>query len=275
MKILNNQFKNLNEVLDKYKYEYQNAYPFPSIYIDDFINPVLLDKVLEEFPDLDKKDIYYNDPTAKKHASSGDGRFGPYTKMLIEYLNSEEFINFLNHLTGIKEKLIADPYFEGGGFHEIKKGGFLKVHVDFHFHKIMKLDRRLNLLIYLNKEWKEEYGGHFELWEKDMSKCTAKILPIFNRMCLFSTTSNSWHGHPEPLNCNEYQSRKSLAIYYYSDGRPDHELTRSQRNRITTTFVARKGKDSINLILYNFMFNLANRLLPKAVINYIKNSKLF
>ena len=274
MKILNSQFNNLNDVLTMYKEKYQKAHPFPSIYIDDFINPDLLNKVLEEFHNLNKKDLYYNDPTARKHATNGDHHFGEYTKELVEYLNSQDFINFLNDLTGIKEKLIPDPYFEGGGFHEIKKGGFLKIHVDFHCHKIMKLDRRLNLLIYLNKDWEEDYGGHFELWERDMSKCVKKILPIFNRMSIFSTTGNSWHGHPDPLTCPDNRSRKSLAIYYYSDGRPDSEINKNQRNRITTTFVARKGKDSMSLILFNFMFNLANKLLPLSVMKFIKNRNL-
>jgi len=273
MNILNDQFNNLNEVLNKYQNAYRNAHPFPSIYIDDFINPKLLSNVLEEFPNLNKNDLHYNDPTAKKHASNGDQKFGYYTKKLIEFLHSQEFIQFLNDLTGIKEPLVSDPYFEGGGFHEIKKGGFLKIHVDFHSHKITKLDRRLNLLIYLNKEWEESYGGHFELWEKDMSQCAARILPIFNRMAIFSTTGDSWHGHPDPVTCPENQSRKSLALYYYSDGRPSSELNRSQRGRITTTFKARKGKDSSKLTLFNAMSNLANNLLPMEVIKFIKRYK--
>jgi Rps23 Pro-64 3,4-dihydroxylase Tpa1-like proline 4-hydroxylase len=81
----------------------------------------------------------------------------------VHFLNSQPFLEFLQQLTGIKETLIPDPYFEGGGFHEIKPGGYLKMHVDFHKHKLTKLDRRLNILVYLNEDWKEEYGGHFEL----------------------------------------------------------------------------------------------------------------
>jgi hypothetical protein len=128
--------------------------------------------------------------------------------------------------------------------------------------------------LYLNKNWEEEWGGDLQLWNKDMSMCVKKILPIFNRMSIFSTTGNSWHGHPDPLTCPDNRSRKSLALYYYSDGRPDSELNKNQRNRITTTFVARKGKDSIFLVLFNYMFNLANKLLPLSVIKFIKNRNL-
>ncbi|RMG84682.1 MAG: 2OG-Fe(II) oxygenase [Bacteroidetes bacterium] len=177
---------------------------------------------------------------------------------------------FLQNLTGIKETLIPDPYFEGGGFHQIKPGGFLKVHVDFHKHKLMGLDRRINVLVYLNEDWKEEYGGHFELWETDMSKCALKIAPLFNRMAIFSTTDYSWHGHPDPLTCPPDRSRKSLALYYYTNGRPDSEISPANRQRITTTFTARKGQDSPKMTLFNSMVNLANDLLPPIVVKGIK-----
>jgi hypothetical protein len=99
----------------------------------------------------------------------------------------------------------------------------LKIHADFNKHPKTKLDRRLNVLVYLNEDWHEEYGGHFELWDKEMKGVKTKILPLFNRMALFSTTSNSYHGHPNPLTCPPDRTRKSLALYYYTNGRPDSE----------------------------------------------------
>jgi Rps23 Pro-64 3,4-dihydroxylase Tpa1-like proline 4-hydroxylase len=141
----------------------------------------------------------------------------------LQELNSAEFLKFLESLTGI-EGLIGDPYYEGGGIHETKKGGFLKVHTDFNYHKKLKLDRRINLLLYLNSDWKEEYGGHLELWDTDMSSCRRKLLPVINRMVIFSTTDFSYHGHPEPLSCPDNRSRRSLAFYYYTNGRPGSEV---------------------------------------------------
>lgn len=271
--ILNDEFSDLSLVSSKYREKYIHNTPFPSIYFDDFFNPEFLKKVLNEFPELNKskEDIYYENPNEKKHASKGDEKFGPHTKELVTFLNSQEFRDFLNALTGIEEPLQADPYFEGGGFHEIKPGGFLKIHVDFHKHRKLNLDRRLNILVYLNEDWKEEYGGHFELWEKDMSKSVVKILPKFNRLALFSTTGNSWHGHPDPLTCPPDRSRKSLALYYYSDGRPDSELSKDQSDRITTTFVPRKGKDKSTMTIYNTAVNFANEILPKSVVKFIKS----
>ena len=104
--------------------------------------------------------------------------------------------------------MIPDPSFDGGGLHQILPGGFLKVHADFNKHDKTKLDRRLNVLIYLNKNWKEEYGGHFELWDRTMHHSEIRILPIFNRMAIFSTTDSSFHGHPDALKCPEGMTRK-------------------------------------------------------------------
>ncbi|MBI1224865.1 MAG: 2OG-Fe(II) oxygenase [Bacteroidetes bacterium] len=188
----------------------------------------------------------------------------------MHFLNSQPFLEFLQNLTGIEETLVPDPYFEGGGCHQIKSGGFLKVHVDFHKHKMMGLDRRVNVLVYLNEDWDEAWGGHFELWEKDMSKCVTRIAPFFNRMAIFSTTDFSWHGHPDALACPPDRSRKSLALYYYTNGRPDSEVSEANRQRITTTFAARKGQDSTKMTAFNNMVNLANDLLPPIVVKGIK-----
>jgi hypothetical protein len=126
-------------------------------------------------------------------------------------------------------------------------------------------------LFYLNEDWEESYGGHFELWERDMSKSVTKILPLFNRVALFSTTGDSWHGHPDPLTCPPDRSRRSLALYYYTNGRPKHELSKGDENRVTTTFKAREGMDSADMKRYNGMVNLANKVLPDSVVRFIKS----
>jgi Rps23 Pro-64 3,4-dihydroxylase Tpa1-like proline 4-hydroxylase len=273
--MINEKYANLDVLAKSLAEKYQNSHPFPNLYLDDFFDPNFLEKVLEEFPDLDKVDdkIYYKNPNEDKLASKGEAQFGPNTRRLVHFLNSQTFLEFLQELTGIEETLIPDPYFEGGGFHQIKPGGFLKIHVDFHKHRKMQLSRRLNLLIYLNKNWEESYGGHFELWEKDMSASALKIAPLFNRIAMFSTTGDSWHGHPEPLSCPPDRSRKSLALYYYTNGRPESELSKADRDRITTTFKGRGGQDSTKMTIYNTAVNLANKILPKKVIEIIKSKR--
>jgi Rps23 Pro-64 3,4-dihydroxylase Tpa1-like proline 4-hydroxylase len=200
--------------------------------------------VRDEFPDLSTLNaLHFNNPNEKKFASKGDADFGPKTRELIYFLQSAPFLQFLQELTSIEEALLGDPYLIGGGLHEIKRGGLLKVHADFNKHSLTGLDRRLNVLIYLNRDWKEEYGGHFELWDKEMKVAQQRILPAFNTLAMFSTTDTSYHGHPDPLTCPEGESRKSIALYYYTNGRPATEVDSSQSDH-STLFRARAGHDA-------------------------------
>lgn len=241
MDFLSKEYSNLVEVASQKSSDYQNAPPFPNIHFEKFFNPEFLDLVLEEFPDLSKGDsIRLLHAKENKFNAKGEQRFGTKTKAFMHFLNSEPFLNFLQELTGIEEKLMPDPYFIGGGQHELKPGGFLKIHADFNKHKPTGLDRRLNVLIYLNKNWKDEYGGHFELWDLDMENCVQKILPAFNTMAIFSTTDFSYHGNPGIVKCKEGNSRKSLALYYYTNGRPSEEINQGLEDH-STLFKARKG----------------------------------
>lgn len=230
----------LNELALKHRDEYANAQPFPHIVIDNFFPEEVLNDILNEYPksgDIDWQK--FENKAEKKLANKHERYMGDHTRSLLYQLNSSTFITFLETLTGIGG-IIPDPHFEGGGLHQIERGGYLKVHADFNRHTRMRLDRRLNLLLYLNKDWKEEYGGYLELWDTAMTRCEKKILPIFNRFVLFTTTDFTYHGHPEPLTCPEGWTRKSLALYYYTNGRPASEVTGKEHS---TLFQARPGED--------------------------------
>lgn len=194
---------------------------------------------------------------------------GPKVRELIHFLNSEPFLVFLQELTSIKESLIGDPYLIGGGLHEIKRGGLLKVHADFNKHTLTGLDRRLNVLVYLNKDWKEEYGGHFELWDKDMQRSAKKILPAFNTLAMFSTTDFSYHGHPDPLNCPPDRSRRSVALYYYSNGRPVSEINQGLVEH-STLFKARKGHEDEVVAEKASWKQKAKRFVPPVLLDLLK-----
>lgn len=221
--------------------KYRSERPFPNASFDNFFDSAKLDEVLAEFPDLQKENaIKFDDTIQKKFAGKGEASFGPKTRQFMHFLNSEPFLNFLQGLTGIEEVLVPDPYFIGGGLHEIKRGGLLKIHADFKKNEKFGLDRRINALVYLNKDWKEEYGGHFELWNENIERCERKVLPKFNTLAIFSTTDFSFHGHPNELTCPEDMSRKSLALYYYSNGRPSSEIN-PEKGEHETLFVPRAG----------------------------------
>lgn len=261
--------EHLDKLANKYHQNYAQAYPFPHIVIDNFIAEIILDKILEEFPQPGSINWRkFENVAEKKLASNSELQMEAMTRLLLYQLNSSTFINFLEQLTGIAG-LIPDPHFVGGGLHQIERGGYLKVHADFNHHKRLKLDRRLNLLLYLNKNWLEEYGGYLELWDREMTGCRKKILPIFNRCVIFNTTDFAYHGHPEPLTCPEGRTRKSLALYYYSNGRPAEELSNSH----STIFEARPEEDLTEAPAapdYSFK-TVVKKLIPPILID-VKNS---
>ncbi len=231
----------LQQIGSNNKEIYMNADPFPHIVMDHFFDESILNSVLNEFPDL-SSDRWksYKHAYSEKLANSSEEQLGELTRELIYQLNSSPFLRFLEQITGI-EGLIPDPHLVGGGLHQIERGGFLKIHADFNFHKTLKLDRRINLLVYLNKDWKEEYGGHLELWDKDLKGCKKKIAPLFNRVVLFNTTDTAFHGHPEPLQCPEGRRRRSIAMYYYSNGRPVAEKSEAH----STLYKEKMEKDAV------------------------------
>jgi len=217
--------KKLDRLAAEHRESYRSADPFPHTVIDDFARPEVLERVLEEFPDSSHPHWdHMNDVDQNKFACNDTRLLGTNTRRLIDTLNGRDMINFLSEVTGI-EGLVADPHLAGGGLHEIRRGGMLRVHADFNYHEEIRLDRRINLLLYLNQDWKSEYGGQLELWDTQMKQPVKKVDPVFNRCVIFNTTDDSYHGHPDPLRCPEDRSRRSIAMYYYTNGRPKDEVS--------------------------------------------------
>ena len=226
--IISENYCDLELFTSSQKKKYLSADPFPNIELNDFFNQKFLEKVLKEFPDLEnlEKTNKYINNNEIKYANNQYDLFPETIKVFLDFLNSPPFLKFIQNITSIKENLVADKELNGGGLHEIKKGGVLKIHTDFNRHPTLDLDRRVNVLIYLNKNWKDEYGGHLELWDRDMKECKKKIVPTFNKIVIFSTNDFSNHGHPNPVTCPNNYSRKSIALYYFSKGRPSEEINK-------------------------------------------------
>jgi hypothetical protein len=217
--------------------KYQNAAPFPHIVMDDFLDAGVLRSVVETFPDRDGRDYFDRAQERLKYQFDPNTVSSGRIRNLLAELNGEPFLAFLSEMTGI-EHLISDPYFTGGGLHETLTGGHLSVHADFNVHTDMKVERRLNLLIYLNDDWPSEFGGQLELWDKKMRKAAVSVDPIMARAVVFNTTLQSFHGVPEPLTCPPDRSRRSIATYYYTAF--PSEKTAPKR---TTTFQTRPGTE--------------------------------
>ena len=206
---------------------YVSAVPFPHIVIDDFLPLEMAETIANNFPSkelssFEQINIEYQVNKLGRTQENDFAGVPDYIRHFLLDMNSKIMIETVEKITGISG-LIPDPHFQGGALHQILPGGKLDVHADFNKHMRLNLDRRINLLLYLNKDWQESYGGHLELWDEKMKECSKRVLPIFNRCVIFSTTSTSYHGHPVPLTCPENRTRNSIALYYYSNGRPKEE----------------------------------------------------
>ncbi|MEP4053047.1 MAG: 2OG-Fe(II) oxygenase [Litorimonas sp.] len=203
--------------------EFQAAEPWPHVVIDNFLPEHLAQNTLASFPDPDH-DVWFDwtkkggDNQFKKQGIGNASRLekaSPYIQHVLAAFQSYPFLKFLENLTQIP-KLLPDPYMFGGGLHQILRGGHLKVHADFNELTRLDLYRRINVLYYLNENWKAEYNGELELWDAQSKSCVKSVAPFFNRLVVFVTDKQSLHGHPKTLNTPEGMTRKSLAFYYYT-----------------------------------------------------------
>lgn len=207
--------------------------PFNHIIIDDFFDDTYLTSILSEinaYSDnqwFDKNNTSINNEPdsivqSKKIALTDYNKMGIKSQSLIDLTKSDQFIKFLTDVTEI-ENLESDPYLLGSGIHKVNTTGHLAIHSDFNIHPVLNKFRRLNVLIYLNKNWSDNYHGELELWSKDMQKVDIKIAPIFNRMVIFRITDDAFHGHPHPWTAPNNIPRLSFALYYYTNDRPENE----------------------------------------------------
>lgn len=192
--------------------------PFPHEIIENIIEKDVLGELLSHLQDWKEslpRWYQYDNVFEKKRAYDNVGSLPNFLRSFFLSMNMPKILEFIEKKTGI-EGIVPDPYFRGAGIHSILPGGKLDIHKDFSIHPKLKLYRRVNLIIYMNKVWQDEWNGHLELWNKDMSKCEVKVAPILNRAVIFKTDGPAFHGHPEELKCPEGITRDSFSFYYYT-----------------------------------------------------------
>ena len=191
----------------------QNA-PIPHIQIAHFLNHAVAQAAADEFPSPNTPFwIHYKHYNENKIGLTRKEIFPPVLQQVADELNSPPFLSWLSELTGIRG-LVADPSLHGGGLHQCGRGGFLNLHTDFSTHYYNKnWSRRVNLILYLNPDWKPDWGGALEFWERKSRACVAKYFPVLNHAVIFNTDNNALHGFPDPLRCPKNVRRKSVAFY--------------------------------------------------------------
>jgi hypothetical protein len=237
-------YERWEQQLPDLKKTYNTENPYPHICMDNFLEKDTADKAMASFPSVkDEGWIHYVHFNERKHGLNKMEVLPPFIQEVITELNSDRFVGWVSELTGIPN-LKADEMLEGGGLHQSLRNGFLNIHADFTVHPHKKhWQRRVNILIYLNEDWQEEYNGHLELWTRDMKECKQRILPIFNRCCIFNTDADSYHGVPEKILCPEDSTRKSIALYYFTE----HEEVQIKRS---TNYQARPGDGWRSALIY-------------------------
>lgn len=217
--------------------------PFNHWIIDNFFPPETVGKISKSFLDYDDSQWWnYSNPLENKKTLQDWRKFPPEIYQTFQHLCSSDFIGFLKEITGIK-KLYPDYGLHGGGLHIHGTNGNLNIHKDYSIHPKLKLQRKLNLIIYLSENWSPEWGGGLQFWSHNNQKnkpdeLVKTIDCLFNKAVLFDTTQNSWHGLPEPLQCPQDNYRKSIAVYYMTDIDADSE------ERYRAQFVPRKDQES-------------------------------
>jgi hypothetical protein len=224
--------------------KFRSNQPYPHLHLKDVFDTDVALAMAREFPGFETDEwTRYKHQNENKSGLTRRALFPPLLGQVVDELNSKSFVNWLSKVTGIPE-LLADDTLEGGGLHQSGPGGFLNVHTDFNRHHYRKeWRRRVNLILYLNPEWQESWGGAIELWDRDVHQCVVKIPPLLNDALIFETNDISYHGFPEPLRCPEGVSRKSIALYYYTLDPDFHIRPRS------TNYRARPGDGALKSAL--------------------------
>lgn len=250
---------------DDYAQRFAQAKPCQHIVIDEFIEGEIANKAFQNFPKMEEMDTL-KDFRQHKAQDPAIDKFHPvFGEIIFQHLHSERFLKILSKITGICD-LIADHQLYAAGLAQGGNGSFLNIHIDNSSHPVTHHYRRLNLLLYLNKNWAEEKGGHLELWSSDMSQSVA-ILPVFNRMVIFATDNQSWHGYRR-VNTPDGDTRKSINIYYFTEESPNQ----TDYYHITS-FRARKN-EIVNQALYP-LDNMVRTLVRKIRPNKDSHAVLF
>ena len=201
--------------IQQLKNDFENAKPCNYLMLPNFLTEELATTLYENFPKIDTLNVKRKSLNENKSEDYHFDRFHPSFSELKKVVGSDEMYQFMETITGIKGLCTTDDAM-GSGVHQGTNGSYVDVHIDVNYNTKENLWRRINLLIYLNKDWKPDYGGDLELWDKAMTKCEVKVPSDFNRAVIFLTDENSPHGYGK-ITIPEDETRKSFYTYYFTE----------------------------------------------------------
>lgn len=198
-----------------WRQQYDAGQPFSHVVIDGLWDEWVLDRIVSEFPKKGKRDwIEYDTENELKQTSRGLYGLRPFTQLFLLQVCNPRFLNWVSDVTGIPG-VIPDPLYHGGGLHESQTGGHLNVHADWTKHPVLPLARSCNMIIYLNRDWRDDWGGDLGLYDPLTKKCGATVAPLYNRTVIFPTRPDTLHGFPSPISCPQDRTRQSVSLFYW------------------------------------------------------------
>jgi 2OG-Fe(II) oxygenase superfamily len=206
--------------------QYKTAKPYEHVVIPNFFTTEYAEHLTERFPDPDNTWFKYDNPFEGKYLFNNFDPDDPLKKA-IDTLYSQEFLGHVCQITEIPN-LVSDPHLNAGGLHAYPRNGISGVHLDYNIHPVSGLERRVSILVYLSKDWKEEWGGRLKVWDPELTTSTEVQHGLWNTAVLFKTNGLTYHGFPEPIKCPEGTFRKAIGIYYLSE--PTQEALENPRH---------------------------------------------
>jgi hypothetical protein len=253
---------NLPGSVESLSASYKTAKPYPHLVMDGLFPSEMLDRLIGELPSMnDDNWVHEDDERIKQYNLRSAVELGDVGFQLTALLHSATFLYLLSEITGIWD-LLPDPYLQGGGYHVIPSGGKFDVHADRNTAYSTGLTRRLSLLIYLNKDWKHEYGGQLELWNSDATKQEVVIEPLFNRTTIFEITDVNFHGVPKPIAAPNGRTRNCFVTYYHTVGAAGLKDT-NPHSSIYAPKTYQKKKSAIR----KFARDITPPILQRALVN--------
>ena len=264
----------LMQSAERLRQQFASAEPFPHVVIPNFLPLDLARQITAEFPGPDDIPWRLAGPGDSRHTGnkyveklgmSNEWNFPPLIRHVMNQFYSGSFMDFIEKVTGY-DNLVGDPSFHGCGMHSTGRGGRLMVHADASRHPNPKLEQVINMIYYVSPDWKAEYNGHLELWDKEAKACVKKIAPTYNSAVIFYTGSKSFHGHPIPLACPVETRRNSLACYYYTTDRNVDESYEGYKNYVDWK---RTNELDQNISLSHRAKELLRRHAPRQLTNSV------
>lgn len=195
------------------------AAPFAHLVIDDLFSKPLLEEMAEEYDRVPRNTWKLSEHAREdRRGTLPYARMGHATDLYFQTIYSTRFLHFMTQLTAIPD-LVTDPSLLNGGLHDVPTGGRFDIHIDYTHHPVTGLANRLVMITYLNKNWKDDYGGQLELWNAATKTCDVSIVPEFGRTIMFMNGPTALHGCPRPIAEPTGRSRRSAAAYFYSPDR--------------------------------------------------------